>query len=79
MLGLVVRNNKWEERGKQVNQLVNILCQAAKTQFIDNTNVTNRMLNNSKLYPNPVGTKVGVNNIWKLTSQWLTQLCEVEK
>lgn len=59
--------------------MVNILCQAAKIEFIDNTNVTNRMLNNSKLYPNPVGRKVAVNNIWKLTSQWLTQLCEVEK
>ena len=39
-----LRDDKWEEKGKQVNQLVNSLCQTAKIPFIDNKNVTKDLL-----------------------------------
>ena len=62
-------NDKWEERGKQFDQLVNSLCQASEMPFIDNKYVTNGMLNKSELHLNTVGTKVLVNNICKVMSQ----------
>ena len=37
------------------------------------------MLNKSKLHLDPVGTKVLVNNIYKVVSQWLAEVCEVKK
>ena len=45
-----MKNNKWEHKGKQVNQLVNSLCQKVKIPFISTENVTKGILNKSDLH-----------------------------
>ena len=37
------------------------------------------MLNESELHLNPLSTKVLANNISKVVSQWLGEVCEVKK
>lgn len=59
--------------------MVNSLCQSVEILFINNTNVTKGVLNKSELHQNSVNTKVLVNDVYKVVSQWLTGVCEVKK
>ena len=67
--GLTVRDNKWEEKGKQVNHLINSLYQAVEIPFTD---ITNHYKGNAqqKLTSRESSWHKGlVNNICKGVSQ----------
>ena len=60
--GLAVRNDRLNDKGKNVNSLLKRRCDEEKTYFVDNTNINVGMLNNSGLHLNERGTARLVNN-----------------
>ena len=60
--GLTVRNDKWNEKGINVNDYIKNNCEKHNLEFIDNSNVSLNMLNSSGLHLNEYGTTRLVNN-----------------
>ena len=60
--GLTVRNDRLNDKGKNVNSLLKRRCDEEKICFVDNTNINVGMLNNSGLHLNERGTTRLVNN-----------------
>ena len=63
--GLTIRNDKLEPKVKELNNLIETYCYEENIKFINNNNVTKKMLNHSNLHLNSIGTKQLVNNICK--------------
>ena len=62
MSGLTVRNDRLNDKRKNVKNLVKRKCDEEKICFVDNTNVNVGMLNNSGLHLNERETMCLVNN-----------------
>ena len=62
MSGLTFRNDRLNDKGKNVNSLLISKCDEEKICFIDNTHINVGMLNNSGLRLNECGTTRFVNN-----------------
>ena len=60
--GLTVRNDRLNDKEKNVNSLLKRRCDEEKICFVDNTNTNVGMLNNSGLHLNESGTTRLVNN-----------------
>ena len=60
--GLTIRNDRLNDKGKNVNSLLKRRCDEEKICFVDNTNINVGMLNNSGLHLNERGTTRLVNN-----------------
>ena len=60
--GLTVQNGRSNDKEKSVNSLLKRRCDKEKICFVDNTNITVGMLNNSGLHLNERGTTRLVNN-----------------
>ena len=60
--GLTIRNDRLNEKGKNVNSLLKRKCDEEKICFVDNTNSDVGMLNNSGLHLSERGTTRLVNN-----------------
>ena len=54
--GLTVLNDRWNDKGKNVNSLLKRRCDEEKICFVNNTNINVGMLNNSGLHLNERGT-----------------------
>ena len=54
--GVTVRNDKFNDKGKNVNSLLKWKCEVEKIVFVDNSNITVSMLNYSGLHLNERGT-----------------------
>ena len=50
--GLTVLNDRWNDKGKNVNSLLKRRCDEEKICFVDNMNINVGMLNNSSLHLN---------------------------
>ena len=50
--GLTVLNDRWNDKGKNVNSLLKRRCDEEKICFVDNTNINVGMLNNSSVHLN---------------------------
>ena len=61
--GLTVRNDRLNDKGKNVNSLLKCKCDKEKICFVDNTNINVAMLNNSGLHLNERGTTRLVNSL----------------
>ena len=61
--GIIARNDKFNDKGKNVNSLLKWKCKVEKIVFVDNSNITVRMLNHSGLHLNERGTTCLVNNL----------------
>ena len=60
---ITVRNDKFNDKGKNVNRLLKRRCEAEKIVFVDNSNITVSMLNHSGLHLNERGTTRPVHNV----------------
>ena len=60
--GLTIRNDNFDKRRKEVNQLLERKCLVAKLSFIDNQNINLKMSNQSGLHLNEYGTRRLVNS-----------------
>ena len=60
--GLTIRNDNFDKRRKEVNQLLERKCLVAKLGFIDNQNINLKMSNQSGLHLNEYGTRMLVNS-----------------
>ena len=60
--GLTIRNDRLNDKGKNVNSLLKRKCDKEKICFVDNTNSDVEMLNNSGLHLSVRGTTRLVNN-----------------
>ena len=60
--GLTVRNDRWNDKRKSVNNLLKRRCDEEKICFVDNTNINVGMLINSGLHLNERETTCLVNN-----------------
>ena len=61
--GLVIRKDKLNKKGNEVNELLNSKCGISQLSFIDNKNISLGMLNESRIHLNEYGTTRLVNNI----------------
>ena len=52
MSGLTVLNDRWKDKGKNVCSLLKRRCDEEKICFVENTNISVGMLNNSGLHLN---------------------------
>ena len=50
--GLTVLNDRWNNKGKNVDSLLKRRCDEEKICFVDNTNINVGMLNNSSVHSN---------------------------
>ena len=50
--GLTVLNDRWNNKGKNVDSLLKRRCDEEKICFVDNTNINVGMLNNSSVHLN---------------------------
>ena len=50
--GLTVLNDRWNDKGKNVNSLLKRRCEEEKICFVDNTKINVGMLNNNGLHLN---------------------------
>ena len=62
--GLTIRNDRLNDKGKNVNSLLKRRCDEEKICFVDNTNINVGMLKNSGLLLNERGTTRLVNNLF---------------
>ena len=69
--GITVRNDKFNDKGKNANRLLKRRCEVGKKAFVDNSNITVSMLNHSGLHLNERGTTRLVNNLYALL--WLNE------
>ena len=60
--GLTVRNDRLNNKRKNVNSLAKRKCDEEKICFVDNTNINVCMLNNNGLHLNERGTTGRVHN-----------------
>ena len=60
--GLVIRKDKLNKKGNEVNELLNYKCGIRQLSFIDNKNISLGMLNKSGLHLNEYDTMRLVNN-----------------
>ena len=60
--GLTVRNDRLNDKGKNVNSLLKRRCEEEKICFVGNTKINVAMLNNSGQHLNERGTTRLVNN-----------------
>ena len=61
--GITVRNDKFNDKVKNVNHLRKRRCEVEKIFFVDNSNITVSMLNHSGLHLNERGTTRLVNTL----------------
>ena len=61
---ITVRNDKFNDKGKNVNRLLKRRCEVEKIVFVDNSNITISTLNHSGLHLNERGTTRLVNNLY---------------
>ena len=62
--GISVRNDKFNDKGENVNPLLKRICKVEKIVFVDNSDITVvSMLNHSELHLNERGTTRLVNNL----------------
>ena len=61
--GITVRNDKFNDKEKNVNRLLKPRCEVEKIIFVDNSKITVTMLNHSGLNLNERGTTRLVNNL----------------
>ena len=61
--GITVRNDKFNDRRKNVNSLLKRKCEVGKIVFVDNSNITVSMLNHRGLGLNERGTTHLVSNL----------------
>ena len=54
--GLIVRNDKYDRKGKKVNVILKKKINDKNLSFINNGNINPRMLNKSELHLNEYGT-----------------------
>ena len=60
--GLVIRKDKLNKKGNEVNELLKNKCGIRQLSFIDNKNISLGMLNKSGIHLNEYGTTRLVNN-----------------
>ena len=60
--GLVIRKDKLNKKGNEVNELLKTKCEIRQLSFIDNKNISLGMLNKSGIHLNEYGTTRLVNN-----------------
>ena len=60
--GITYRDDKWNDKGQEVNDILSLKCTNAKLGFIDNSNITKQHLNGSGLHLNFQGTLALANN-----------------
>ena len=60
--GLVIRKDKLDNKGNEVNELLENKCGIRQLSFIDNKNISLGMLNKSGIHLNEYGTTRLVNN-----------------
>ena len=60
--GLVIRKDKLNKKGNEVNKLLKDKCGIRQLSFIDNKNISLGMLNKSGIHLNEYGTTRLVNN-----------------
>ena len=63
VFGITIRNDKFNDKGKNVNHLLKRRCEAENILFVDNSNITVGMLNHSGLHLNEHGTTRLINNL----------------
>ena len=73
--GLTIRNDRLNDKGKNVNSLLKRRCDEEKICFVDNTNINVGMLNNSGLHLNERGTTRLVNNFCFSLAKWRYFIC----
>ena len=61
--GINFRNDKINDKGKNINSLLKQKCEEEKIVFVGNANITVSMLNHSGLHLNERGTTRLVNNL----------------
>ena len=60
--GLVIRKDKLNKKGNEVNELLKNKCGIRQLSFIDNKNISLGMLNKSEIHLNEYGTTRLINN-----------------
>ena len=60
--GLVIRKDKLNKKGNEVNELLKTKCEIRQLSFIDNKNISLGMLNKSGIHLNEYRTTRLVNN-----------------
>ena len=61
--GITFRNDKFNDKGKNIDSLLKRKCEEEKIVFVDKANITVSMLNHSGLHLNERGTTRLVNNL----------------
>ena len=61
-VGIVIRNDKLNKKGNEVNELLRNKCRTRQLSFIDNKNIILGMFNKSEIHFNEYGTTRLVNN-----------------
>ena len=61
--GITVQNDKFNDKGKNINSLLKRKCVVEKIVSVDNSSITGIMLNHSGLHLNEGGTTRVVNNV----------------
>ena len=73
--GLTVRNDRLNDKGKNVNSLLKRRCDEEKICFVDNMNINVGMLNNRGLHLNEHETTRLANNFCLSLARWRYVIC----
>ena len=73
--GLVIRKDKLNKKGNEVNELLKTKCEIRQLSFIDNKNISLGMLNKSGIHLNEYGTTRCVNNFCCSINAWRGETC----
>ena len=60
--GIIKRNDKWNEKGEQVNAHLKMKYSHLGLGYVDNSNVSHKHLNGSGIHLNSNGTNILANN-----------------
>lgn len=62
---LIVRSDKFKEKVKKVNALLEVLCANNNMHFLDHSNtISEKHLNKSKVHLNKIGSKILIDNVF---------------
>ena len=64
--GITYRNDKWNDKGHEVNNILSYKCTDSNLGFIDNSNITKQHLNGSGVHLNFQGTVALANNFLRI-------------
>ena len=73
--GLVIRKDRLNKKGNEVNELLKNKCGIRQLLFIDNKNISLCMLNKSEIHLNENCTRHLVNNFYYSMNAWQDETC----